>query len=280
MGWNVMLVDDSASMRAMIRKIIGNSGLSVSQYIEASNGREALDLLASQWIDLLVVDLNMPVMGGMEMVGQLRERPEFAALPIIVVSTEASQTRIAEIQAKGVHFIHKPFTPAQIRETIQKCCERSSAASPQQIMREVGQNIFENLGGMTVSPETGEGEGKLEVRALVTFSGPFRGGMALDVPESMLLLLTNNMLGLELGFPNAGKQRDTLGELANVMCANLLSRLAGTQAVFNLESPQILSVPGEAEPLPPGRRRTSVPLRLEEGWARLTLMVEQPVASS
>jgi CheY-specific phosphatase CheX len=215
------------------------------------------------------------VMGGMEMISKIRSRSEFKKLPILVVSTEASQVRIAEIKALEAHFIHKPFNPAQLRETLQKCHDQTPVSSPQKALREVGQDVFESVGGLTMAPDAATHDEKLDVRALVRFAGPFCGAVALDVPESLMLLLANTMLGFDLGFPDSNKQMDTLGELTNVICGNLLVRLAGNQAVFNLEPPQIVPVPGESEESPAGRRRISVLLNLEEGRAKLTLIVDQ-----
>jgi two-component system, chemotaxis family, chemotaxis protein CheY len=120
MALNVLLADDSATMRAMVGRVLQMSGVPINRLYEASNGREGLDILEKEWIDVVLVDINMPVMGGLEMIEEIRKKPDFAALPVIVVSTESSQTRITEIRSKGIEFIHKPFTPEQVREVLVK----------------------------------------------------------------------------------------------------------------------------------------------------------------
>lgn len=116
--FNVLVVDDSSTMRAMLRKILHLSGVIVGNYFEAGNGQEALAVLEQQWVDLILMDLNMPVMGGLEMIERVRSNPEMADIPIIVVSSESSQTRIDDLESKGVKFIHKPFRPETARDLI------------------------------------------------------------------------------------------------------------------------------------------------------------------
>ena len=119
MALNVLVVDDSSVVRAMILKTLRVAGLPVGEVYQAGNGREGLDLLEEHWIDLVLVDINMPVMNGEEMVEHMRANPAWADLPVVVVSTEGSQTRIERLQQKGASFVHKPFTPESIRQTVE-----------------------------------------------------------------------------------------------------------------------------------------------------------------
>jgi two-component system chemotaxis response regulator CheY len=120
MGLNIFVADDSATMRAMVTKTIQMTGLPVTKFCHASNGQEGLEVLEKEWVDVVLVDINMPVMDGMEMIERIRKNPDFQKLPIVVISTESSQTRIEEVRAKGVEFIHKPFTPEAVREVLVK----------------------------------------------------------------------------------------------------------------------------------------------------------------
>ena len=119
MPLNVLIVDDSSVMRAMIIKTIRMSGLDLGDVYQAGNGKEGLDAARANWVDLVVADINMPVMNGEEMIDQMKADPELSALPTIVISTEGSATRIQRLEKKGVTFIHKPFTPEIIRDAIQ-----------------------------------------------------------------------------------------------------------------------------------------------------------------
>jgi two-component system, chemotaxis family, chemotaxis protein CheY len=118
MGLNILVVDDSLVMRHMIIKTLRLSGLPVNELHQASNGLEGLQAIESHWIDLALVDLNMPIMDGEEMIGRIRSNPETVDLPIIVVSSEGSETRISELKKQGVEFVHKPFTPEGLRQTV------------------------------------------------------------------------------------------------------------------------------------------------------------------
>ena len=118
MAINILVVDDSAVIRSMIKKTIPNSGVEVEQIYEAGNGQEGLDVLAKEWLDILFIDVNMPVMDGMEMLERVRNNPEYVDLPILIVSTESNPERIQIIQKMNAGFVHKPFTPEVLRERI------------------------------------------------------------------------------------------------------------------------------------------------------------------
>jgi two-component system chemotaxis response regulator CheY len=119
MSLNVLVVDDSSVMRAMIVKTMRLSGLPLGEVYQAGNGQEGLAVIRANWVDLVIADINMPVMNGEEMIGQMRSDPESRDIPTIVVSTEGSITRIERLRGLGAAFVHKPFTPEIIRDTIQ-----------------------------------------------------------------------------------------------------------------------------------------------------------------
>ncbi|MCF8130993.1 MAG: response regulator [Deltaproteobacteria bacterium] len=118
MAINVLIVDDSKIMRTMILKTLQMTGIPMGEIFQAGNGREGLEALERNWIDLAIVDINMPVMNGEEMIDHMRGNPEMQDMPVVVVSTEGSETRIARLEEKGVVFVHKPFEAETIRDTI------------------------------------------------------------------------------------------------------------------------------------------------------------------
>ena len=118
MAVNVLIVDDSGVMRSMIMKTIKLSGLQIGEIHQAANGKEGLEALNEHWIDLVIADINMPVMNGEEMIDRMMESSEHKDIPIVVISTEGSKTRVERLQEKGARFIHKPFTPEKIRDTV------------------------------------------------------------------------------------------------------------------------------------------------------------------
>jgi len=118
MSINILIVDDSAVMREMIIKIMRMSGLPLGDLFEAANGQEGLQALDKHWIDLAILDINMPVMTGEEMINCMHENPATNDIPVLVVSTEGSETRIERFRSLGARFIQKPFSPETIRDTV------------------------------------------------------------------------------------------------------------------------------------------------------------------
>jgi two-component system chemotaxis response regulator CheY len=118
MPLNVLVTDDSAVMRAMIVKTLHMTGVELGEVLQASNGAEALALLDEQWVDLALVDINMPVMNGLELLQKIAERDYGGGMRMIVVSTEGSDRRIAAVRAYGAEFVHKPFTPEELRDAV------------------------------------------------------------------------------------------------------------------------------------------------------------------
>jgi two-component system, chemotaxis family, chemotaxis protein CheY len=118
MAFNVLVVDDSAVMRQMVVRTLKMSGIPLGTIHEAANGEEGLFVLQDEWVDLLLLDVNMPVMNGEEMLRRLRASPETENLPVIVVSTEGSETRLAALHELGATVVRKPFAPELLRDTI------------------------------------------------------------------------------------------------------------------------------------------------------------------
>jgi two-component system chemotaxis response regulator CheY len=119
MSFNILIVDDSNSMRAVIKKIVSISGFKMDQCYEAANGREALDVLSKSWVDAIITDINMPEMNGLELLDRLQADELLREIPVIVISTEGSQERIEAVMVKGAKsFIKKPFLPEEIRRQL------------------------------------------------------------------------------------------------------------------------------------------------------------------
>jgi two-component system, chemotaxis family, chemotaxis protein CheY len=115
----ILVVDDSPVMRKMVIRTLGMSGLPIEAIHEASQGREALDVLAREdGINLGLFDVNMPVLNGEELVMLVRAEPKTADLPVVMVSTEGSVERIERLKRLGAAFIRKPFGPEALLDAI------------------------------------------------------------------------------------------------------------------------------------------------------------------
>jgi two-component system chemotaxis response regulator CheY len=96
------------------------TGVPITEVFEAGNGQEALECLHGRWIDLVLTDLNMPVMTGTELIEAMVADDLLKNIPVVVISTDGSTTRIEELKAKGVReYIQKPFTPEDVRAIIE-----------------------------------------------------------------------------------------------------------------------------------------------------------------
>jgi len=120
MAFHLMIVDDSPSMRAFIVRVIWLSGLEVGLCMQASNGQEALDLLQQNWIDIVLTDINMPVMNGEEFVRCLEKDEMLRTIPVLVVSTDGSEHRVQRMMSLGAKgYVKKPFSPELLRKSME-----------------------------------------------------------------------------------------------------------------------------------------------------------------
>ncbi len=115
MSYNILVVDDSKSMRMVIRKTLEISGFRIGDYLEASNGREALDLMEGKWIDLILSDIHMPVMDGFEFIKSLKGKAPNCDIPVVFITTEGNKDRLQDLMDCGASgYIRKPFRPEEI----------------------------------------------------------------------------------------------------------------------------------------------------------------------
>lgn len=119
MSYNILIVDDSATTRAMIARTIKLAELPIANIFEAGDGKAALDLLECISVDLVLADLNMPVMGGVEMTHRMRSQESTRDIPVVVISAEPNIDRLTQLADDGIQgYIRKPFTPENVRNVI------------------------------------------------------------------------------------------------------------------------------------------------------------------
>ena len=119
MSYNVLLVDDSASLRKVVRKVLRLSGFKMNECFEASNGREALQLLSDNWVDLILSDIHMPIMDGFQLLEAIRKDETWHDLPVVFITTESNPERLKKAVALGARgYIRKPFKPEEIRSVL------------------------------------------------------------------------------------------------------------------------------------------------------------------
>ncbi len=231
MSYNILVVDDSDVIRAMIARTLRLAEVPVAHLHEAANGREALDVMRESWIDLVLADINMPVMTGAEMIEHMREHPATSDIPVIVVSSEGATARIDELTKSGITaWVRKPFTPEEIRDVIVALTERwPSAAAQREHVDAIFGPVLETFA--FVYPEPIEAAdvpdaGEDLVRATITFGGAVSGTMSISAPADLCTELAANIMGIELDDPDAHlRGADTLGEIANIAAGHLATHV-------------------------------------------------------
>lgn len=119
MGYDILIVDDSATTRAMIKRVIAVSGVATKTVLEAADGIEALEILDACIVDLVLADLHMPRMGGIELTGHIKNDPRLRDIPVVIVSADPNANRIEELKRQGVRgYVPKPFTPEAVRTAL------------------------------------------------------------------------------------------------------------------------------------------------------------------
>lgn len=115
----VLIVDDSSVMRKIVERSLRQAGIEIGEVVEASNGAEALVEVQKAPFDLILSDINMPAMDGLEFLRNLANIESAKSIPVVMITTEGSEARVVEalsVGAKG--YIRKPFTPEQVKERI------------------------------------------------------------------------------------------------------------------------------------------------------------------
>jgi two-component system chemotaxis response regulator CheY len=121
MGYGILIVDDSATTRAIIKRTIQMAQIPDVKLHEAPNGKAALELLATIHVDLVLADLHMPEMDGVEMAKRILTNPATGSIRVVVVSAEPNVARIEQLKSLGiVGYLRKPFTPEGIRNLVEQ----------------------------------------------------------------------------------------------------------------------------------------------------------------
>lgn len=243
MALNILVVDDSDVIRAMIVRTLGLAQLPLGQIHHASNGREALEVLADNWIDLVLADINMPVMTGADMIREMRAHEGTASIPVIVVSTEGATERIDELKREGVAaWIRKPFTPEEIRDVVGEVVGGWEPGLAQTEVDDVVATVLETFAfafpeAVRVA-ELPSADSDL-LCARIWFSGAASGTLSMAAPVDLCVSMAANILGLEHDDPDAMlRGADTLGEIVNIAAGHLATRI-DADATTHLHPPTV-----------------------------------------
>jgi len=123
MPLDLLIVDDSVAVRKVLQRLVRQAGLPVGEVWEAADGEEALKTLEANSVDLLLTDINMPKMNGLDLLRHLKSDPRLKQIPVIIISTESGQSTVMQaVELGAAGFIRKPFTSDQIRDKLAAFC--------------------------------------------------------------------------------------------------------------------------------------------------------------
>ena len=245
---NILIADDSLLGRSYIKKTLGLiEGMSAAKYIEAKNGKEALDVIQSNSIQCLFLDINMPIMNGIELVDKINELGFAGDFPIIITSSLADGKRIELLSTKGIkHFLKKPFSPEALAEIAGLYCGRSKIKTHK--MQEILLQILEQTFFIFTTPTTESYVGKVYsnyIDVQMKFSGEINGTFSLMVPDALGIEIASNFLGMEPTDPIHTKETpgEAVGEVLNIVGANVLTAILGENGNFEIGLPTQIRVP-------------------------------------
>jgi two-component system chemotaxis response regulator CheY len=119
MAIRALIVDDSSVMRKIVERSLRQAGIDLSDVFQAGNGAEALGVLKDSAVDLILCDINMPVMDGLEFIKQLPSVANAKDVPVVMITTEGSEAHVVQALSCGARgYIRKPFTPEQVKEHV------------------------------------------------------------------------------------------------------------------------------------------------------------------
>ncbi len=230
MALNVLIVDDSDVIRAMIARTLTLAQIPLGEVYQAANGREALSMLDESWVDLVLADINMPVMSGAEMLERMRANPRTADVPVVVVSTEGATKRIESLMRLGVAaWIRKPFTPEEIRDAVTKVMmEAETRAAGTQLLDDALGLVLEQFAFAfpdAVAADDLPHAGDDVLVARISFVGAAAGSLTLAAPTGLCAELASNILGVDPEESAHVCGGDALGEILNMTCGHIATSL-------------------------------------------------------
>src|SRR5260221_3651277 len=119
MAVDIMIVDDSAAIRKILQRMLVQAGFAIGKVVEACDGLEALERMQTESVNLILSDVNMPNMDGIELLSALKSKPAFKNVPFVLITTEGGEAKVMEaVQLGAAGYVRKPFTADQIKERL------------------------------------------------------------------------------------------------------------------------------------------------------------------
>ena len=252
----ILIVDDSSTTRAMIKRVIGMTGLAVGQLLEAGDGQAGLAVMESSPVDLVLADLNMPVMEGVEMIRRMRQVEKFRGIPVVVISAQPDERLVSQLKRDGVvAYLAKPFTAEAVRDVIRPILDpHKTEISDKKPEPDIDKLLNLSLAGVLaealeimafISPEFPAPEllpcSADEARLVqINFhNGQRAGSLVLTASRAFGALIAGNCDPLDDSATALEQCDDALKELANITCGLLLRKRLCGSAGFEMGSPTL-----------------------------------------
>ena len=116
---DILVVDDSAAIRKILHRVLRQTGRASRTVFEAGDGQEALDALKANRIDLVLSDINMPKMDGLQLLAAMKAAAQWRQIPVVMITTEGGEAKVSEaVKLGAAGYVRKPFTADQIKEKL------------------------------------------------------------------------------------------------------------------------------------------------------------------
>jgi two-component system chemotaxis response regulator CheY len=116
---DILVVDDSAAIRKILQRVLRQTGMAIRAIHEAGDGQEALELLKCHSVNLVLTDINMPKMDGIQLLAAVKASPKWRNIPVVMVTTEGGEAKVGEaVRLGAAGYVRKPFTADQIKEKL------------------------------------------------------------------------------------------------------------------------------------------------------------------
>lgn len=248
MGYSVLVVDDSRICRKTLIKMMEASGLPIDEVLEAEHGPMALDILSDSKTDCIFLDINMPLLNGVEFMREIAQDDALNKIPVVIVSTEGSKERIDELQTLGVKAIlRKPVTARQFFEIVSPILNQNGngksdweatldkvPVSVRSVLEQWAHIAVENVPHNEIKLDAS----KPVILVSMPYSGKYNGKVEVAVQDGMVRVVAEQLLGKREEMA-PGEALDVVRELTNVITGNLITDLYGTDHLLALSQPMI-----------------------------------------
>jgi two-component system chemotaxis response regulator CheY len=241
----IAIVDDSGTARMFIRKCLSIIGFNEATFVESENGKEAIDKLQDNSVDLVVTDLAMPVMDGESLLHWVKESPQHKQTPVLVISSAGNEAKIAELLEAGAYAVlAKPISPAMLLQTLEPIIENQENMQGewQKIMETAVSDTLENMAFIEAFPSSTEPQTDNEqdmLWATLLVLKPIHQEFRLEMPRNLLTEIAATVYETASDQPpNEEHIHDLLAELLNTIAGHFL-RDTMPEKTFKIATPQL-----------------------------------------